>query len=524
MGICPLKDAAVAQRLIRIRKVKCDEEVPHCRRCTSTGRKCDGYPRPPETWHSWQDLLARASVSPPPRIYGVDATESRSVDFYEKVVAAKMTSWFDGTIWDRLIMQVTLSHAPIRDAVIALSSTFERSGRGGQAPSPNISFMVSHYNRAIRQIMVSSQDVEVVIVACFLFIVIETLQCDRETAYRHARHGIVMLESLDSRLVSIRKQLMPLLFRVECYGYRCYDTSAELPYLSVTEQPSKITGWFHSFTEARFELDKILSRTVRFMRASETYRLVLVHKCNDKNELLAERQLMHSQLDQWRVAYSNSSLELSCPDDTFKANSILRIIFLTLKIWANVSLEHGEVVYDNHQLTFKEIIDNAIQLMNRRTSSEITGGKAFILDVELLPMLYFSIAKCRSLPLRLEGLRAIEASTTVRDLKYKTVRAMQTSHALRGSYWEAIIFYIAARRVVEREHNIDLNDSEPHATRQLVPPDEDRIRAVKMTNQRSLIEMNGIPFINVKLDFLHHEKTNATKVVTEWVPLSLAAE
>ncbi|KAL3459287.1 isoprenoid synthase domain-containing protein [Aspergillus heterothallicus] len=31
-----------------IRRVKCDEEQPHCRRCKSTGRKCDGYsPSPP---------------------------------------------------------------------------------------------------------------------------------------------------------------------------------------------------------------------------------------------------------------------------------------------------------------------------------------------------------------------------------------------------------------------------------------------------------------------------------------------
>ncbi|KAJ5694052.1 hypothetical protein N7536_004464 [Penicillium majusculum] len=31
----------------KIRRVKCDEEKPQCRRCISTGRKCDGYPHPP---------------------------------------------------------------------------------------------------------------------------------------------------------------------------------------------------------------------------------------------------------------------------------------------------------------------------------------------------------------------------------------------------------------------------------------------------------------------------------------------
>ncbi|KAJ5810885.1 hypothetical protein N7447_010401, partial [Penicillium robsamsonii] len=31
----------------KVRRVKCDEEKPHCRRCMSTGRKCDGYAHPP---------------------------------------------------------------------------------------------------------------------------------------------------------------------------------------------------------------------------------------------------------------------------------------------------------------------------------------------------------------------------------------------------------------------------------------------------------------------------------------------
>lgn len=35
--------------LYRIRKVKCDEAKPTCKRCAHTGRKCDGYAPPPPT-------------------------------------------------------------------------------------------------------------------------------------------------------------------------------------------------------------------------------------------------------------------------------------------------------------------------------------------------------------------------------------------------------------------------------------------------------------------------------------------
>jgi hypothetical protein len=37
LNVCPYS---------RIRRVKCDEAKPHCQRCTSTGRKCDGYATP----------------------------------------------------------------------------------------------------------------------------------------------------------------------------------------------------------------------------------------------------------------------------------------------------------------------------------------------------------------------------------------------------------------------------------------------------------------------------------------------
>ncbi|KAJ5208137.1 hypothetical protein N7449_002516 [Penicillium cf. viridicatum] len=39
----------------KIRRVKCDEEKPQCRRCISTGRKCDGYPHPPFAVKAFHD-------------------------------------------------------------------------------------------------------------------------------------------------------------------------------------------------------------------------------------------------------------------------------------------------------------------------------------------------------------------------------------------------------------------------------------------------------------------------------------
>lgn len=51
---------ALTHQSQRIRRIKCDETKPHCQRCTSTGRKCDGYSSLP---FSRRDLHAASLAS-----------------------------------------------------------------------------------------------------------------------------------------------------------------------------------------------------------------------------------------------------------------------------------------------------------------------------------------------------------------------------------------------------------------------------------------------------------------------------
>ncbi|KAK4500857.1 hypothetical protein PRZ48_009049 [Zasmidium cellare] len=42
----PWRNEHLCLRILRIRRVKCDETKPNCNKCVSTGRKCDGYESP----------------------------------------------------------------------------------------------------------------------------------------------------------------------------------------------------------------------------------------------------------------------------------------------------------------------------------------------------------------------------------------------------------------------------------------------------------------------------------------------
>src|ERR1700712_3835315 len=67
----------------KARKVKCDEDKPVCRRCLSTGRKCDGYAN--DKWRT-QALAAEspefAHVGFVSSYANVDRVELQSFEFF----------------------------------------------------------------------------------------------------------------------------------------------------------------------------------------------------------------------------------------------------------------------------------------------------------------------------------------------------------------------------------------------------------------------------------------------------------
>jgi hypothetical protein len=77
--------------------VKCDETKPECERCTSTGRKCDGYlthlPKKTDL-DSEPDLYERVVCRSINWEQG-DFAERRAIDFFRCRTAPSVSSYFD---------------------------------------------------------------------------------------------------------------------------------------------------------------------------------------------------------------------------------------------------------------------------------------------------------------------------------------------------------------------------------------------------------------------------------------------
>jgi hypothetical protein len=119
-------------------------------KCTSTGRKCDGYETPVQEGPS--GIVIR---SPSTGILG-SPKERRSFYFFLERTAPQLSGFFGGDLWQRLLLQATHHESSIRHAIIALGALHERfeqdSGLVMQSDTKALAddFALKSYNRAIR--------------------------------------------------------------------------------------------------------------------------------------------------------------------------------------------------------------------------------------------------------------------------------------------------------------------------------------------------------------------------------------
>ncbi|WAO94654.1 Zn(2)-C6 fungal-type domain-containing protein [Fusarium falciforme] len=170
----------------RVRRVKCDEKKPSCKRCISTGRKCDGYPVPkPRLEAVSVVVMGSGSCSTP----GACPARSRqSFQMFSELYAPMLSGYGTEGFWGMVVLQASHVDESIKHLVIAASNL---------SSSNNVPFL-AHYSRAL-QILSRSQNVDVIIIliACVLLTVCDELQNRGDSAQRHILAGERILAEQD---------------------------------------------------------------------------------------------------------------------------------------------------------------------------------------------------------------------------------------------------------------------------------------------------------------------------------------
>ena len=166
----------------RIRRIKCDETKPVCFKCTSTGRKCDGYAPP-------RALLFEVFK---------DKGERRSFHYFRERTAPELCGDTDNRFWDGFVLRASYSQEVVRHAIAAIGALNEslELQAGGQAlASRGLAF--EQYSKAIAALTTADQalSMEDVLIACILFTWFENLQGNFDISLNHLKSGLKILET-----------------------------------------------------------------------------------------------------------------------------------------------------------------------------------------------------------------------------------------------------------------------------------------------------------------------------------------
>ncbi|RYP34318.1 hypothetical protein DL767_004312 [Monosporascus sp. MG133] len=195
-----------------IRRIKCDEKKPACVRCTSTGRRCDGYGGPVVHPNPAPRAKAVNALGPTVRILqsiaaDIVGTHAERLYFHRfRSAAARGFALHTtnlGSFWSVLVPQVAHHDEAVKHAVVALGSALHMHDRRleeGGAQSLEL-FVVTQYNKAIRSLQrhvasATPEGTEIALVCCLMFTFLETIRSRSQAALVHFAHGRRILDTL----------------------------------------------------------------------------------------------------------------------------------------------------------------------------------------------------------------------------------------------------------------------------------------------------------------------------------------
>lgn len=219
----------------RIRRVKCDEAKPACVRCTSTGRKCDGYdinanPRsrknealvkvmPSGRQTAIVSATSLASSIPRPLLADISGTEIERFYFhcFRNIAgeAVGIRHKYNTMFWKETVPQYCYEVESMKHAFIAFGAAYHNFQTTGERVDPTAPprkterFIIQQYSLAMKGLAQDTQQVSVrrrygiTLISCIAFFCIEMLRNDWQAALTHLSNGLQLMANLPEEVSDI---------------------------------------------------------------------------------------------------------------------------------------------------------------------------------------------------------------------------------------------------------------------------------------------------------------------------------
>jgi hypothetical protein len=435
----------------KIRRVRCGEERPACRRCLTTGRVCDGYgiwggggneygqrrrSRQPESsqlhTENTKHLLVSTQTLHASPIGTLDADERYHFEWFWRRTARKMPGAFYSANENALFFQACASDSAVTHAVLAICSAHGVSHNANNLGSSAVlrseeDFALRQYNKAIGHLQrhLHSDDavsVRIALFSCLAFIFVELFRSHYQTAARHFEHGLEILEyaqsivgpngfagrPIDGWALGVFKRLY---VQSTMFGQR---PRRARPFGHNLAPLSKVTIFLNAH-EARDYLENILMVICELIETQSGHSEVNPAEAGGHNDLI---ESIKTELDFWLLAYDNTLAMLEYQMDKVEAFAcrVLRMYYTVAVIMADTAGETRESKYDRHTASFLSLIQQMLSMrtiaLNNKIREKYFGSSEglshSIGDIGPVAPLYFLAVKCRVRRLRIHAVRMLE--------------------------------------------------------------------------------------------------------------------
>ncbi|CAK7234064.1 hypothetical protein SEUCBS140593_008812 [Sporothrix eucalyptigena] len=401
----------------KIRRVKCDEEKPACRRCTSTGRKCDGYAH---IVSRTQDTLLCVR---PRQLMGsgvptTNSDEHAAFQFFAHAGASSLAGFTDIAFWTRLVPQYAQADAAVYHASVAVGALLMRiagvpgvpGNQNGQYTRQLTLLAVERQNRAIQSTLhdlvarsTTTRQPAGHAVRLLLLFCIEALQGREVEALQLFQRGIQALSSTGDPAATAGLDAQLDRLRVQCGMFNASGANAAVRGRMRAMAHVHTHRVIPSLDVARDELSDIIAAVQHTVADSWD---------RPQDVQPEERQTLRFGLNGWRIRFELFVSDMrgwpnNVPHPDAATVYLLRMRERIAQVWLADSPDGSEMVYDSEEYVavFADIAVEAgrcLQSMRKgtRANNEEQTLPSFTFEMGLVPPLYWAILKCRRPGLR----------------------------------------------------------------------------------------------------------------------------
>lgn len=403
----------------KLRRVKCDETLPSCKRCLDTGRICDG-PSPGgiiiRLYQNQQRTLPELRVAPalPLSEAFLDSTEARAFDFYLQCAAPALGGVLDREFWQVLLPRLCHQDATIKHAVLAISTLYENPLFDAYHPPPVGIVYTGEQRRALRWyarsvsgVITGSQaddelrQIETALLTCLLFTSVEVQQVNvvntvtlLERGFRLvARYFELCRPSPSGSPSWVSKLVIPALVRQTIlFGIFGHPLSPDAFRILQSVIPSGPMP-FESTQDIRDSIYAILVRGFDFVQRASI-------AGPGQREALPQLESEQAHLLEWLKAWLNESqtfIESSQVSDRDRVVvDTLRCYERVIYLWISRAF-HGRMFEDADEMqSYHSILHHSEQALDRISGIyDSPSNMPFTLELGFMPALFFVGWQCR---------------------------------------------------------------------------------------------------------------------------------